>query len=642
MQNLHLFNKFFKQMKRTLLRLLPVAVVLLTASCTDDNYDLSEVDTTSQFTVKDLVVPLNMAPIKLDAIIAIDEDDDIKKDKNGNYYFEKVGEKKKKADGSYEEYCFKSEDVKVEKITIKKPADISQNVTVAITLSDAVRSNWETYAADKTIAQIMADGTLKSQVGIDDEVEVFSVSVDDTKDFNMNAVDIDSRITKLAELGIDPLSLNIDIKLEGLKSVVTGVPITGLTIALPCGMTVESITDGGSYGDKGVMSFPTLVIDGQKNIKAIVTALKYSKTKEDAETYKAMADDGAKFDANAHTFEYNKVCTVGGSATIKVKDLKGTATLTDIKNAEAASYSCNVSFSNDLVVNKFSGGINYEFEDDINIDPVQITHDDLPELFINDVTGEEVNIILDNPQLYLDIKNPFCGNNIGNVKTPLVLKLSITGNDTYTHDISLKMEQNNIMLSRNKRSGLKYSSGYTWEDFNSLANILSGDKIPEELKINVEKPVLKFDDVINFELGKELEGITGNWLFYSQLALSTESVIKYIKEWDDWQSDDLDGLTVTAATVSFNLTKNVALNARKIEFTLLGKDGKTLKGSTAILADAKEEFKEIILEGEPLSNITGGKLFVNLTGKNQSINKDQEIIVSNLRLKVDGYYDKDF
>ena len=629
------FNKYYIKMKRKLLRLLPVAAVLLTASCTDDNYDLSEVDTTSQFMVKDLVVPLNMSPIKLDAIIAIDEDDDIKKDENGNYYFEKVGQKKLKEDGSgYEDYCFKSEDVKVEKIMIKKPTPITQDVIVDIKLSQEIQNEWGKDEYKKMTIKDIRDKGLMTTIGLTEDMEIFSVNVNEYKDFEMKAQNIDKKITTLNRLGVDPLDLNIKVKLDGLQAVVSSVSLKGLTMDLPSGMTVSEITDreNNKYNPKdGKLSYGDTEINGQKDIIVKVTGLDYNAMKGEGSTEEL-------FNPDEHSFEYKKKCGVTGTATIKIANMKDEATYQDIENAAQAYYSCNVGFDKDIVVNTFSGGINYVFEDDINIDPVKITHDDLPELFINDQEGEEVNIILDNPQLYLDIKNPFCDKN--NIKP--VVKLSITGNDTYQHDINLNKEQNHIMLSRNNRTGLKYRSGYTWESFADLDKILSGKKIPEELKINVEKPVLNVDNVKDFELGKDHDGIEGNWTFYSLLALSTKSVIKYIKEWDDWQSDDLDGLTVTAATVSFNLTKDVALNAKEIVFTLKGKDGKTLTGSTAILADSKAEFKEIIMKGGPVSNITAGKLTVTFTGKDQSINKDQEIIVSNLRLKVDGYYDKEF
>lgn len=38
-------------------------MLLLLTSCIDDNYDLSDVDTTSRINVNDLVLPVNIDPI---------------------------------------------------------------------------------------------------------------------------------------------------------------------------------------------------------------------------------------------------------------------------------------------------------------------------------------------------------------------------------------------------------------------------------------------------------------------------------------------------------------------------------------------------------------------------------------------------
>ena len=204
-------------MKKELLRLLPVAAVLLTASCTDKQYDLSDIDTTSRFTANGLVVPLNMEPIKLDAIISIKDDSDIKKDANGNYYFQKESTT-----------AFQSKDVKVEKITIAKPTDISEKVAVNIALPQDIMNKIEQYASNKTIAEIIGDADLSSLVGINANTPVFSIDINDKKDFNLKATGIDSRITRLEKLGFDPLTLTVDVNLYGLKNLVSNIKIKDL------------------------------------------------------------------------------------------------------------------------------------------------------------------------------------------------------------------------------------------------------------------------------------------------------------------------------------------------------------------------------------------------------------------------------
>ncbi len=594
-------------MKKQLLRLLPVAAVLLTASCTDDQYDISNVDTESRFTAKGLVIPLNMSPIMLDNIISLNEDGDVKKDEKGNYYFYKKGKEP-----------FESDNINVKKIKITKPADISQTVNVTIVLDPTIQEKWETYA-DKKIADIKADAALMSHVGLTEDKEIIKVEVNDKKSFNMNSTGIDDRITKIDKLGIDPLTLSIDVKLNNLQAVVDKVGVKGLQVNLPLGMTVTNITDRGTDAytpANGVLNYGDTDIYGQKTIEVNVSEL----------TYSDMESDGAKFDANAHTFTYNKECEVKGTAKITFKDLKGTATLNDIKNAVGASYSCDVKFGDDLVVNSFSGGINYEVED-INIDPVEIKN--LPEILQDPGTSLEVT----NPQLYLAINNPFKDNNITATAT-----LSITGNSTFEKTLTLDKKENMKVLSP-KNESLYYRT-FDWESFPKLGEILSGAKIPDALTIKVLNPALKADNVTNFELGKIHKGFKGTWEFYTKLSLTENTKVKYTKVWDDWGSKDLNGLTVEKAVVTFNFNKDVVLDAESITFTLLGKTGKLVGTTTDVKGNANEI--SVTMSDGPIKDIYGGKLEVKLKGQGKEINTNQKIEVSNLRMKVDGYYDKEF
>ena len=603
-------------MKKQLLRLLPVAAVLLTASCTDDQYDISNVDTESRFTAKGLVIPLNMSPIMLDNIISLNEDGDVKKDEKGNYYFYKKGKEP-----------FESDNINVKKIKITKPADISQTVNVTIALDPTIQEKWETYAADKTIADIKADAALMSNVGLTEDKEIIKVDVNDKKSFNMNSTGIDDRITKIDKLGIDPLTLSIDVKLNNLQAVVDKVGVKGLQVNLPLGMTVTNITDRGTDAytpATGLLNYGDTDIYGQKTIEVNVSEL----------TYSDMESDGAKFDANAHTFTYNKECEVKGTATITFKDLKGEATLNDIKNAVGASYNCDVKFGDDLVVNSFSGGINYKVED-INIDPVEIKN--LPEILQDPGTSLEVT----NPQLYLAISNPFKDNNITATAT-----LSITGNSTFEKTLTLDKKENMKVLSP-KNESLYYRT-FDHVSFPELGKILSGAKIPDALTIKVLNPALKADEVKDFELGKIHKGFKGTWEFYSRLSLTENTKVKYTKVWDDWGSKDLNGLTVEKAVVTFNVKKDVALKADKLEFFLLGKDAKdgkterSLHGETTLTTDEAE--LNIPMTNGPIKDIYGGRLVVSLKGEEEGkdINTNQKIEISNLRMKVDGYYDKEF
>ena len=589
-------------MKKQLLRLLPVAAVLLTASCTDDQYDISNVDTESRFTAKGLVIPLNMSPIMLDNIISLNEDGDVKKDEKGNYYFYKKGKEP-----------FESDNINVKKITITKPNDISQDITVTIALPSEIQTKWEQYAPEKTIGEILSNSTLRENIKIDSSTPIFSLTFNESNTkFNMNAESIDEKITEITKLGLDPLPMNLEVRLGTLNSVVSTVKINNLNVVLPSGMTI--IEPGIYTTSTGELKYNVLEVPvGTTTTIATLTGLDCKEMGENL------------FNKETHKFTYSKECEISGTAQITASDLSTNAKLADI-TAGATSCTCVVNFSNDLVINSFSGGINYEVED-INIDPVEIKN--LPEILQDPGTSLEVT----NPQLYLAISNPFKDNNITATAT-----LSITGNSTFEKALTLDKKENTKVLSP-KNESLYYRT-FDWESFPKLGEILSGAKIPDALTIKVLNPALKADNVTDFELGKIHKGFKGTWEFYSKLSLTENTKVKYTKVWDDWGSKDLNGLTVEKAVVTFNFNKDVVLDAESITFTLLGKTGKLVGTTTDVKGNANEI--SVTMSDGPIKDIYGGKLEVKLKGQGEEINTNQKIEVSNLLMKVDGYYDKEF
>ena len=55
-------------------------------SCTDNDYDLSDIDTNARFSVNDLIIPINLDEIKLDYVIDLKTDSKIKKNDDGYTY----------------------------------------------------------------------------------------------------------------------------------------------------------------------------------------------------------------------------------------------------------------------------------------------------------------------------------------------------------------------------------------------------------------------------------------------------------------------------------------------------------------------------------------------------------------------------
>lgn len=66
-----------------------MVIALSLTGCVDDKYDLKDIDTTSRVTVNNLTVPVNLESIKLDNVIDMDDNENIKTltDANGNKYY---------------------------------------------------------------------------------------------------------------------------------------------------------------------------------------------------------------------------------------------------------------------------------------------------------------------------------------------------------------------------------------------------------------------------------------------------------------------------------------------------------------------------------------------------------------------------
>lgn len=608
-------------MKRITLLVLPLAALLLNTSCVDSSYDLSNIDTTSRFTVSGLTLPVNLDPVKLDQMLDISDDGDIKTDPEGNYYFYKSGN-------------FSSGNVKVNKIVFANPkVDFSGGVSININLDPAIKSKLEMEPfCNLTIGQILDNPTYRELVGINLDTPILDIEFGGAKtssNISLAATGIDKNVRSIEYLGLDQTTLSIIVKMKGMQNVLNPFSVSNLKLVMPRGLsatTKPGITydpiDGTLVPDGGELK---LEPDYTADLSLTASGLYYDWLAEGEQEI---------YDPEKHTFTYNKQCSVSGKAALKVSDLKRSAKYADIialEQPDAVIYDCVVGFTNDIAISSFMGEITYSM-DDIKVNPVNIGN--IPDL----LKEKGTNIDLKNPQIYLDVENNLSKYGIG-VKGTLEIK----GNNIITADLNINDTESTKLVMAPLNEDL-YHTDYTYQEVKGLSGVVGskGDQaFPEQLNIRVVGPTVPKTKLTEaLELGKDLKGVNGKWEFYTRLSLTGDTKIKYTKEWTDWDSEDLKGLTVNSAVVNVTLKKNVAIDVENIEFILTGKNGE-LKGLTALTGDAEQNIA-IELVGTPVSEITGGKLNVHLKGMNKDINKNQEIQISNLKLTVDGYYDKSF
>lgn len=609
-------------MKRITTLGLPLAALLLATSCTDSNYDLSDIDTHSRLDIKGLSIPVNIDPIPLDIMLDIADDSDIKTDAEGNYYFRKSGD-------------FNSDPINVKKITLERPkVDFLGDVAVNFHLDDNIKSVLAQHAPNTPIKEILANPALMQSLGIHltPETELMHLSFDKTttaSEISLEAHDVDKSVKALRRLGTEPGQLSIDFKVSGIDHAFNPFDLTDLELVIPRGF--DATTESGTTYDaqKGILK-PQ---NGRCNLNnEYVADLGLTMTAID---YAQLCEPGMQvFDPDKHTFIYKKMCSASGLALLTVADLKDHATYNDIVAMEqpnAVKYHCNIGFTSDITINSFLGDIQYDM-DDIMVDPVVITG--VPDMLKENGT----NIDLSNPQIYL-----YMNNHLSNYGISVNGDLEIKGNNTITAPLSITPEAQTCIVMSPVNEDLFHASGYNHQSVKALSTVVGsgeGETFPEELNIRVVEPKVPTTQLAEeFALGTDHEAVQGTWEFYTRLALTGNSKVKYTKEWDDWSDEDLNGLTVSHAVVNVTLQKDVKLDAESIEFILYGNHGE-LHGETALTGD---EAQDIVLEltGEPVSEIKGGKVNVHLKGMNGDLNKHQTVKISNLTLTVDGYYERD-
>lgn len=606
-------------MKKVNLFLLPLAVMLLCASCMDDNYDLSEIDTNSRLYVNNLTVPLNIDPLNLDLMLDIADDSDIKTDAEGNYYFMKEG-------------TFTSDPVNVDKIKFEKPsAEFSGGLSINLAIGEDVVNNIQFYASNMTLGAILADPVLMNIIGISPDMDILNVKFDESKTTNeitFTKTDVDANVKRIEKLGVEPATLNVRLKLNGISSVLKPFSLNNLKVIMPRGFILKA-QSGITYDpEKGILKPDNGKFGLNQNYVADLSIT------FEGLNYDQLEEDGMKvFDPVKHIIDYKKKCSAEGEAVLKFTDLNANATFADVlalTNDDAINYECNVGFDNDLVISSFDGDIIYSM-DDIVMDPVSIS--DVPEMLKENGT----NIDLMNPQLYLSLNNQLYDYGI-----KVNSNLEIKGNNTITAPLNINnSEWTNIVMAP-MNSDL-YHSGYAFEEVKNLSKVVGsndGQQFPQVLNIRVIKPQVPETKLLRtLALGSDIASVSGTWEFYTRLTLTDNTKIKYTKDWDDWGDEDLDGLTINKAVVSVTLQKDVELDAENVEFILIGKNGE-LRGQTSLTGAAKQDLV-INLEGGPVSEIQGGKLNVRLKGTNKDLNKEQQIKISNLKVVIDGYYDRE-
>lgn len=608
--------------KNKSLLLLTTAAIAL-SSCVDDNYNLSDMNTTVGISVNKLTIPLNVDSIVLDKVIDLEENSQIKNTiVNGKEIYAII-----------EEGTFKSKSINIPGFTAQSP-EINP-IKDKLNKSEITR-NSKTRGLGRNGEQPLG---------------IYPLSNISTS-FNAKGK-VDSSIKDINKINVDTeYKMKVDVNDDALMSKVDKINFEGFKAKLPKGLEgkIELITDNtidiSTLYDSstGILNMsnenmtPELEEKLANNLTTEKGILEFSFTIDAIDVEKAS--DEIKFENGSFEFNGN-IKVEEGDIAIYSNELKENITFDELPNT--IDYVCTPELQ-EIIVEKLTGEIQYDIEG-INIDPVKMN--DIP-----DILGQEgTNIKLANPQIYLKLNNPLADQNI-KAEANLEMVAKRKGNAA---DKAVSLDNGALIIDKTENvfcltsdiniTKEEMQEGYKnaqVELFSGLSDILSGNGLPKEIEIEVLNPQIPAQTIENFKLDQDIKPVEGTYLFFAPLALKDESsVIIYKDTLNDWNDETLEKLVISEAIVNANVKSEVPLEL-ELKFSPIDVHGNIIKNvqtnTVNVLANTNEQPIEITIKGE-IKNLDGIIISAILRGSNgESISPDHKISFKNLKVTVTGNY----
>lgn len=584
------------------------SALLLLTGCIDDNYDLSDIDTTTQLKVNDLVVPINLKAVTLDNVIDVDENDP-----DATIKYVTLGDKKYFA--------------------IEKHGDFHANPTTIRQVDSSDPDHIQGIEQELHGQPVAAQGTARRAPG--SMAMKYDITEDNT-DFTYNVSDVDETIQTIQDVRMFDRQLVITVTLTSrdIEQSAESVEFRNLRLTVPEGMNIKC--DAGTV-EGNVLSVPS--IKGSGNKASLVM------TSDGIDFTSQFGADGIVVRNQAFTYTAN-LGVLGGELFVYPK------------TSDMASVPTSIHFMIDydmssFRVDEFTGRIDYaaDIED---IDPVNLSG--LPDF----LAGDETNLIMHNPQLTLNVNNPAGAYRLGcsSGLTINSIKDNVTvGSQTLPGDLHVGFDKGSgpyvFVIAPHPDEAIEvpeFGNTVNYE-FPGLSYILAGEGLPDQLKIelasaSLPEPRIK-GDAYKFPLGRSLEDVDGQYTFMTLLALDDGSKIVYEKTDADWDSEDLKKLAVSKFTVSAtadtDLPCGVKIWARPVDskgndITLTNPDS----AMAEIPAEARQVPFSISMEGD-IRDLDGIHFIATAENFNGSpLTPDQNIKLDNIKVRVTGTYTTDF
>lgn len=600
-------------------------------SCINNDYDLSDIDTTVGVNAN-VTIPVQIDEITLHSVLDLEEGSQIK-EFNGEY-------------AVIEDGTFESDKINIPSFVINKPVVES----IDNRIDAEYHYNFDGVVGDRGVS------------GIPDEKKLLSFDLSKTgeTDIHFSADDVDESLVSIDAIDfrtekVDYVELKIVLNFLGIEQSVKGFSVENLKLQLPKGLRFTNLKDGAKYdASTGKLEYPSH-LESEGNRKEIIldfVGIDNIKNDDFPEGILVLKKDKE----GKQKFIFTSTCRViEGSAVVYGRNLNDNVSLSDLGNIQSIDYKCDITFNGDIDVKDFSGQIQYDVEG-INVDPVSMK--DIPDVL--NQTG--TNIALHNPQIYIQLNNPLHDDYNVYATTSLELVSHREGEQDSifrSSEIKVNATENKFCLSpivpKDKDGNENYYSNGSGNDFNfegsthvgfaNLGNVLYGNKLPESIDINVVDPKIPVQTVKNFRLGEDIDPVKGTYVFYAPLALTDKSHIAYTDTIDGWNDEDVDAIIINELTLNADVKSDVPLKLN-LEAFPIDKEGEKIdnvKGTAEIPANADNEPITVKVEGK-IEHLDGIilKATVNVADNNTvSLKPGQHVGLTNLKVKVSGSYIKE-
>lgn len=572
-----------------------IALAFGMSSCIDNDYDLSDIDSTVRVEVNDLVVPINIDKITLENIFDLKE-----------------GDRLQLVDGVYavmEDGEFSSSDISINAFRFPAPSVKSTDITIQPTTINAAKG-------------FNAPGNLKFSLATQPENVAYHAS------------NVPENIISIGKVGCN-LSFNLRISLPELARVLGSVSIESVKLQLPRGLEFSQVPDD---------SYSYDINTGQFTFNQNLTTDSYGTLNLNFGVSAIDAGIATDYHYDTHTLDFDgSVGVIDGTVVIDTSSISAA----DLSSLSSVNLKIDYTFS-DFEVTTVTGTIRYDLSG-FNVSDINLNN--LPDI----LTQEGTNIGIANPQIFLSLNNPL--NDYGVYASTGISIIPMRDNqpgtayglDNGTFDIYRPYNRDGMyyyLLSPSSAGAMNFPDfpnpvhvGYT-----NLRYILEGNGIPQALHVEFTQPQLPQQQVNALPLGQPLGHVEGKYKFVAPLQFTDGSTIVYSKSETGWADDDLNALTIESLGIDLDVTSDLPITLYFTGYPVDAAGNRinnvTIEGAH-IDAGARNQHVQISMIG----NVTGldGVVFEARAHAESSdaLSPDMTIKLDNIRPRVSGYYQKE-